>query len=299
MTDAEYLNAVLRGQIFPPKAPELADLEQHKDDVTSLLNEHFADARPTIRRGGSWAKGTMIRASYDLDLPCYFGADEDGAGASLKEIFHNVESALREDYWTEAKTSAIRLRSRETTGAGPDFHIDVVPGRFFDDTETDVWLYQNIPDRERLKTNLDTHVAHVKKSGVTDAIRLMKLWRVTRHVDVRNFVLELMTIDLLKDRKAVALPVQMHAVLESLRDNAMDLVVEDPANPKGNDLSSILTDGTRRAMQLQAQSTLAQIGNAGWESVFGAVAQEDRAASLARAAAAVPAAGQNRPWVRG
>ncbi len=73
MTDAEYLSAVLRAQIFPPDAPELAELEQHKDDVTALLNAHFADACPTIRRGGSLAKGTMIRASYDLDLPCYFG----------------------------------------------------------------------------------------------------------------------------------------------------------------------------------------------------------------------------------
>lgn len=299
MTDTEYLNAVLRAQIFPPNAPELAALEQHKDDVTALLNVCFADARPTIRRGGSLAKGTMIRASYDLDLPCYFRADEDRAGASLKEIFHNVESALREDYWTEAKTSAIRLRSRAATGAGPDFHIDVVPGRFFDDSETDVWLYQNIPDCERLKTNLDTHIAHVKKSGVTDAIRLMKLWRVTHRVDVRNFALELMTIDLLKERKAVSLPVQMRTVLESLRDNAMELVVEDPANPTGNDLSAILTHGTRRALQLQAQSTLQQIDNYGWEGVFGVVAQEDRAASLARAAAAVPAAGQNRPWALG
>lgn len=298
MTDAEYLNAVLRAQIFPPNAPELAAIEHHKDAVTALLHARFADARPTIRRGGSLAKGTMIRASYDLDLTCYFGADEDGAGATLKEIFHNVELALREDYWTEAKTSAIRLRSREITGAGPDFHIDVVPSRFFDSTETDVWLYQNIHDRERLKTNLDTHIAHVRKSGVTDAIRLMKLWRVSYHVDVRNFALELMTIDLLKGRKAVTLPVQIRAVLESLRYDAMDLVVEDPANPTGNDLSSILTEGTRRALQLQAHSTLVQIDSAGWESVFGAVAQEDRAASLARAAAAVPAAGQNRPWVR-
>ena len=298
MTAAEYLDAVLRDQTFPNDAPELTELRQHRADVEALLLERFGDADPTIRYGGSKAKGTMIKRSYDLDLPTYFPAGETGAGSTLAEIYHNVEAALRDDYWTEAKGSAIRLRSRETTGHGRDFHIDVVPGRFVDESATDVWLYQNQPDRERLKTNLDVHLSHVQKSGVRPAIRLMKLWRVTRHVDIRNFVLELLTIDLLKGRRAVSLPVQMRHVLEQFRDGSDDLCVEDPANPHGNDLSELLNDSVKFSLQLHAAATLQTVDADGWEQVFGAVAEEDRTAALSRAAAAVPAAGRREPWTR-
>jgi hypothetical protein len=298
MTDAEYLDAVLRDQTLAADSPELTALRDHRDDVEQLLRAKFADADMTIRFGGSRAKGTMIKASYDLDLPTYFAADDTAAGSTLKEIYHNVEVALREDYWTEAKGSAIRLRSREASGGGQDFHIDVVPGRFFDESKEDVWLYQNVPDRERLKTNLDVHIDHVRKSGVRDAIRLLKLWRVKHHVGVRNFVLELLVIDLLAGRKAVSLPTQVRHVLEQFRDNSDNLCVEDPANPGGNDLSDLLNDSVKFMLATQASATLQAVDAGGWERVFGPVQEEERAAALSRAAAAVPAAAQHEPWSR-
>lgn len=298
MTDAEYLDAVLREQTFAPDAPELEELRQRRADVEALLLNRFGDARPNIRYGGSKAKGTMIKQSYDLDLPTYFPADETGAGSTLKEIYHNVEEALRDDYWTEAKGSAIRLSSREASGRGQDFHIDVVPGRFFDETETDVWLYQNLPNRERLKTNLQVHLDHVRKSGVRDAIKLMKLWRVGQHVPIRNFVLELLVIDLLQGRKSVSLPTQLCHILEQFRDHANDLCVEDPANPGGNDLSEFLNPSVRSSLQLHATVTLQNIETGGWELVYGPVASEERAAALGRAAAAVPETARYEPWSR-
>ena len=39
-----------------------------------------------------------------------------------------------------------------------DFHLDVVPGRFTDDTKSDCFLFQNGADKERLKTNLQVHI---------------------------------------------------------------------------------------------------------------------------------------------
>jgi hypothetical protein len=292
MGDAKYRDAVLRSQTFTADAPELAELEQHREDVEELLRGKFGAASPSPEYGGSRAKGTMIRRSYDLDLPCFVPADETCAGNTLKEIFHNVEAALRDDYWTEAKGSAIRLLSREASGAGQDFHIDVVPGRFFDESETDVWLYQTAPDQERLKPNLRVHVDHVTQSGVRPAIHLMKLWRVDRHISVRNFVLELMTIELLAGRKAVSLPVQLRHVPEQFRDHSAGLYVEDPANPSGYDLSELLNESVKMTLNLQARATLQLVDDAGWERVFGTVPEEERAAALGRAAAAVPPAGK-------
>jgi hypothetical protein len=299
MTDVEYLNAVLRDQTFAADAPELEVLRQHKDDVERLLLETFGDANPSIKYGGSKAKGTMIKSSYDLDLICYFPADEAGAGNTLKEIYENVEAALRDAYWTESKPSAIRLRSRDAAGAHLDFHIDVVPGRYFDASQSDVWLYQNVPGRERLKTNLDVHIAHVRDSGARSPIRLMKLWRATKSVQVRNFVLELLTIRLLKGGTATTLPGQLRDVLEQFRDHSDDLCVEDPANPGGNDLSDLLNDGVKAMLRVHATNTLLEIDQQGWERVFGTITgEEDRTAALGRAAAAVPESSQKPPWGR-
>jgi hypothetical protein len=159
-----------------------------------------------------------------------------------------------------------------------------------------VWLHQNLTDRERLKTNLAVQVQHVRKSGVRPAIRLMKLWRVRNHVAVRNFVLELLTINLLTGKKAISLPAQLQHLLEQFRDHSADLSVEDPANPAGNDLSALLNESVKATLQIQALTTLREVETEGWERVFGPVAQEDRTAALGRAAAMVPASRRQPPW---
>ena len=96
---------------------------------------------------------------------------------TLKDIFNNVRDKLTEHYYVEPKTSAIRLRDKNDK---TDFHVDVVPGRYVDDSKSDCFIYLNGGKKERLKTNLKMQVDHVKKSGVVPAIRLLKLWRVRR-----------------------------------------------------------------------------------------------------------------------
>ena len=44
----------------------------------------------------------------------------------------------------------LRLKSRDPKTRQVDFHIDVVPGRYIDDTETDVFLHQEAGTKERL-----------------------------------------------------------------------------------------------------------------------------------------------------
>ena len=132
MTPTEYLNALLKSQNLEEGSTEIKDLRKHRGEVETLIRAKFPS--PTIRYGGSKAKGTMIRDSYDLDLPCYFSNDDTSAGDTLEEIFESVKAALAQDYWVEVKASALRLRSKDMK---TDFHIDVVPGRFTDDAEAD------------------------------------------------------------------------------------------------------------------------------------------------------------------
>jgi hypothetical protein len=229
----------------------------------------------------------MIRLAYDLDVICYFPHDDTAAGETLEDIYHNVQKALESDYWIEQKPSALRLRNRDPRHLQMDFHIDVVPGRYTDDKNDDAYLYQSSGDKKRLKTNLDKHISHVRDSGVTEAIRLLKLWRVQNGLRIKHFALELLTVKLLTEKKSLTLVAQLVHVLTEFRDHANSLAIEDPANPSGNDLRSLLDDSIRRELSSVALSTLEAAKNSGWHGIFGPIngVSDDRKIELLNRAA--------------
>jgi Nucleotidyltransferase domain len=292
MTDNEYLEAILREQTLAPDSPELKALQEHREKVEKLIRKQFGSSA-VIRYGGSKAKGTMIKEAYDLDLTCYFPHDDESAGATLKEIYENVESELQEEYATVRKPSVVRLVDAETSA---DFHVDVVPGRFVSGNDGDVFLHRTTGDKERLKTNLDVHIKHIRNSGVVDTIRLMKLWRERNHISLKTFGLDLLVVKLLKGKKGKPLSEQLTHIWEEMRDNPNGLTVEDPANPAGNDLSELLNSSVRTELASVAGKTLDQIDNEGWEAVFGEISTDEgeRATALGRMAAASTA----KPWSR-
>jgi hypothetical protein len=295
MNDIEYLQEVLKSQTLDDDGKELKALHQQRKKVERLLHKEFGDA-PTIRYGGSLAKGTMIKESYDLDLPYYFPHDDNSAGTTLKEIYESVAKTLEKEYFVERKTSALRLRDCTHENFMVDFHIDVVPGRYIDGDDGDVFLFQAAGNKERLRTNLDVHIKHVRDSGVVDAIRFIKLWRVRNGIVIKQFVLDLLTIKLLKRQKSVSLDEQLRYVWEQFRDRADDLSVEDPANPEGNDLSDMI-DQARSSLSSVARSTLALLDAQGWEAIFGKVEDSDdtdKQAALRRIAASVTV--PTKPW---
>ncbi len=296
MSVHDYLEAVLRDQTLTSGSEELTKLQGHRKKVESLLRRKFAETSPTIRYGGSKAKGTMIKASFDLDMPCYFPHDETGAGETLQDIYANVQMALQEEYITDPKTSAIRLKD---TADYSDFHIDVVPGRFVEGSDGDVFIFQSSAEKCRLKTNLDVHIAHIRDSGVTDAIRLVKLWREHQGLHVKTFVLELLVVELVKKRKSASLERQLVHIWTALRDRADELSVEDPANPAGNDLSSYL-DAVSATLSTAAGSTLERVDADDWEAIFGPVEDESegsRVVGLRSIAASVST--PHKPWCSG
>lgn len=298
MTTAnEYLKNVLAAQTFAEDSEQLKDLEQRRKDVEKVLRDKSGSS-PTIRYGGSKAKGTMILESYDLDIVCYFAHDDTSGGETLEDIYNNVRKTLEAEYVVEQKGSALRLRDRSGQTSGIYIHVDVVPGRFTDESKGDVFLYRSTGEKKRLKTNLDVHINHVRDSGVRDEIRLMKLWNVRNVVSIRTFVLELLVIKTLDGNASDALATRLEDVFTEFRDNSEKLSVEDPANPEGNDLSELLNDSVRSELASVAGRTLTLIGQSGWEPVFGQV--EDKKANkqdaVRRAATAVTA--PTKPWSR-
>ncbi len=276
MDTNDYLKKVLSSQTLADDGDEIQALQKHRADVEALLRNQFSKCSPTIRYSGSSVKGTMIKESYDLDIICYFPHDDTAAGETLEDIYNNVERALKTKYLVERKTSALRLKT--------------------DNSGTDAFLYQAGSDKKRLKTNIDVHIAHVRDGGLTDAIKLVKLWKLRNGITLKHFVLELLVIDLLKNRKRSSLSNQLEHVWTEFRDHADSLSVQDPANPEGNDLSPAL-DAARSILQAVARQTLSLIESSGWEAVFGAV--EDKSADQTTAALRRIAAGvsvQSRPW---
>jgi hypothetical protein len=297
MTVDEYLREVLDSQALGDDSDEIKAVQKHRADVEKLIRDNFRDTSLTIRYAGSRAKGTMNKESYDLDIVSYSSSADSTAGMSLDDIYGSHRKALAKKYYVEPKGSALRLKGCSPDDLGVDFHIDVVPGRFTDETKTDAYLYQASGDKKRLKTNLDVHLDHVRDSGLIDAIRLAKLWKVRNGLPIRTFVLELAVIKLLEDKKRKSISVQMEHFWTELRDNFANLSVADPANPNGNDLSRCLDENLKSQLAAAAKRTLEQIDSSGWETVFGKTEKQEKVArvEILRRAAAV--ATPTRPWL--
>jgi hypothetical protein len=295
MDNNEYLRSVLSGQSLGEDSAELKELQTQRANVEKLVRESFGSV-PIIRYGGSKAKGTLVKEYYDLDIVCYLPCDSVTAGENLQEIYENVRDCLKKGYIVEEKTSALRLKGNAADNYMRDFHIDVVPGRFSDENNSDCFIYQKAAEKCRLKTNLDVHIQHIKDSGVVDAIRLLKVWKARRGLRIKQFVFELLIIDLLDGMETKSLSDQLTHVWEEMSASVDPTHVEDPANPSGNDLSEIMK-AAWPMLRAEATNTLNTIKWSGWEAVFGAVPAA-KSASIAdraqRASAFVST--PNKPW---
>jgi tRNA nucleotidyltransferase (CCA-adding enzyme) len=266
----ECLQAILAAQDLKEDSAGLKELQSERAKVEKLIRNKFGSA-PIIRYGGSKAKGTLIKEAYDLDIACYLPSDS-AAGETLEDIYKNVRACLAEGFYVEEKTSALRLKAKDPKDYKRDFHIDVVPGRFTDESKADSFIYQKSAEKCRLKTNLDVHIEHIKESGVLDAIRLLKLWKARKALKIKQFVFELLIIDILEGMKSKSFADQLMHVLTKIKENSNPIGVEDPANPSGNDLSAVVKQAWSE-LSAAASSTLESIENSGWEEIFGAVSK--------------------------
>lgn len=145
-----FLKNLLKAQEVKENSKEMKALEEEREKVERLINKSYASTKPAIKYGGSKAKDTMILESYDLDLPVYFACD-DRADESLEDIFTGMAKCLEGEYYVERKRSALRLKKKGDQDEHEDFRIDVVPGRYSDESKSDSYLYVNdSTDKERL-----------------------------------------------------------------------------------------------------------------------------------------------------
>jgi len=296
MSGNEYLESLLDSQKLDEHSEEWQTLDVEAAKIEAIIRDAFPNSDLNFTHGGSRAKGTMIRADYDLDEVAYFDHDDTEPGETLKEIYDNVVEVLSEHYNVRSKRSALRLRTKDDRR----LWIDVVPGRYVDDAPSYVFIHQNEGDKDRLKTNIETHIAHVRDSGCTDVIMLAKFWRTLNALrrELKTFPLELLVIEVLSDNNGGNLKDRFMRVLTAFADDIDNLHIEDPANLTGNDLSHALPDALRKKISRITRNTLDAVEEHGWEHVFGQVefakAEFPRIEVLRSTAAAAPI--RTQPW---
>jgi len=202
---------------------------------------------PRFYIAGSIAKGTVIRAHYDLDLVVYWPSS---ITTTLEEIFNLVGDIVRDQLWETAHPKTV---SWEITFKG-GFHIDIVPGRAIDHTFHDAFLYRNDAG-ERLKTSIKKHIDTVRNSWYQDIIRLMKLWKYRKKVPIKTFLLELLAIEGCDGIHTEDTEALLNAAFGYISDKIMTARVVDPANTN-NIISDDLTRETKKKIQTASDNVL-------------------------------------------
>jgi hypothetical protein len=266
MTPEKFLQDLLDSQNL--KQEQELTLKAHKKEVTDYLIAEFQDKNPTIKYAGSYEKGTMIRDCYDLDIVCYF---PDTDTRTLKEIRDDVSVHLNKKYLMQDKASAERILSLKGVTAPQSYHIDVVPGRFISGSN-DVFLHLAEGEKERLQTNLKTHISHIKDSGCVPIIRLIKVWAHRNNVKVKTFLLELFVVEALSGSRSKSdLKVSFLKVLEEMKNRFATIELVDPANT-GNVVSRLMPTNEKTAVAQVASKAFEALGSqdnlAVWENVF-------------------------------
>jgi hypothetical protein len=219
MTPHDYLVTVLRNQELT--AQQLQDLRALRERIEAWLRGQFG-SQLRVYYAGSYGKQTMIRASYDLDLVLYFPPTER---ASLQDIFWSVHRRLTDGgYHVVPRTVALRLPYTA------EFHVDIVPGRAHDNTYRYATLFKNSTPSSTLQTSLKVHIESVKDAGLSDHVRLMKLWRIKRNLSISTFAIEIVTARAMYDVRRNDYAAGLLTIFRWIVANLESASLQDPAN---------------------------------------------------------------------
>ncbi len=293
MTPEKFLQNLLDSQNLSPEQEK--NLQSHKTEVTNFLRTEFGQ-EPVIKYAGSYEKGTLISDRYDLDIVCYFPSSDI---RSLKDIRDDVATHLAKRYITKPKASAERILDLKGASEPIDFHIDVVPGRFIQNTK-DVFLHVASGDKERMQTNLKTHIDYIKNSGCVPIIRLVKIWADRNNLTIKTFVLELFVIQALSgSQNKTNLKESFIKVLHAFRDDFGSTQLIDPAN-SANMVSQSLTSSEKTSVKQIAETTIKTVGTSdvvkGWQDAFHANISTINPSTAGLAYTVGNSFQPNRPW---
>lgn len=252
MSNEDYLRELLISQNLTNY--QIENLKNQRDAIVREIKNEIP-GNPTLFNAGSYAKGTMIQASYDLDIVLYWAHDFQ---YSLQNLYNTVGGFLQ--------SIGKRPRSKRVGWEIPfpgDFHIDVIPGKKIPNKPDYAYLYNN-DNNIRFQSSVKKHVSHVKNSRRQDVIRMMKLWKKRNNVSIKTFVLENMVIEGCKGLNRNNLESQLNAAFDFIKDNITTLRIRDPANPQSIISDYMSSEEKNRTRRLANQAIEAN----SWNQVF-------------------------------
>lgn len=252
MTQNEYLYRLLRTY-------SARDLSLYSLEIASLkskLKDWAQSCYLSVENSGSYAKGTSISLSSDIDILVSLTNNCHRDDGGLRKCYESLEIYLRK-YYSSVRSQNVSIRIKLN-----ELEVDVTPARKLIGNTNDHSIYISKTGSYR-QTNIKKHIKDISLSGRTNEIRVLKIWRYRNKLDIPSIYLEyLIVMDILKGRSKS---------VESLADNVLHILNQlaletanplfkrlvDPAN-SANILSDLMTDKEKRSVVLSAQNAIKQ-----------------------------------------
>ncbi len=236
----------------------------NKYAVTSQAEVYYGTLEPYLRNwagiylsrtfiSGSYAKGTAVKGSTDIDIFISLKATYPNLGGMHESLY---QFALEQGWFPRRQNVSLGI---QYLGA----KIDLVPGRIQEGYQNWHSLYKS-KSASWTQTNVDLQIKTVRESGRTNEIRALKIWRNLHKLEFPSFCLELLVIDALKYNPTTELANNVWKTLGHLSGNIVTARVVDPGNT-ANVISDDLSPSEKAAISNAASNSLRA---ANWNQVI-------------------------------
>lgn len=250
MTADQYLQTILAREAVDvtPSSPVRGVQARIEPIIRAWAGTHLRVVSPS----GSFTKGTANRSGTDIDL---FVSLAETATAPLGEIYNSLFDMLKVTGYTPKRQNvSINIRVN-------GFDVDLVPARQQNFLSEDHSLFRRRAN-SWTKTNIAKQIAYVRYSGCVSEIRVLKLWRNQKGLDLPSFHLELSAIAALNGNPG-SLSQRVWKALTYLQGNIVTARIVDPSNTN-NIVSDDLTVAEKAAIAAAARTAL---GAKNWSEI--------------------------------
>lgn len=218
---------------------------------------------PEIFISGSRAKQTAISVASDYD---YFVSLSSGCNVNQKGI-DAISNALH-THLQKKYPNSIRRQNVSTRINISGLNIDITVGTKITGYQNYHWLYKSKDDSKK-QTNTKMHIDDISKSGRTNEIKLIKIWRELNGLEFPSIYLEYLLVKKILLNKSTDINnlsdniIYIFQELSKSESNPLYARIEDPANT-----TNVLSDLLNQAEKAKIISTAKTALQSNWNQVF-------------------------------
>lgn len=250
-------------EFFQNLASNLELTEKERESVSkkhNFLRDKLIEKLPVEEDflTGSYARNTLIRPKegdkFDVDFFLAFNKDDYGE-KELPELLEIVKDVLNEIKDADPDIVEINDRQRRSIGViyKDGFQIDVVPAiQIEKDKLYKIWDKRS---QEAIKSNPKLHGENVTSANdattsvsikrLVPIIKLLKSWKREKCDYVKSFHLEMLAVEILKDREIKSFPEGIAKFFSKAGSYLQEASLKDPANADNIIDEYLDTDKTR------------------------------------------------------